>query len=75
VLRRAHPDDRHTTLIELTERGQTAFAASSSVFERSLGELISVLSEEQREELLRCLDVLLAELQRRAGPVEPPSAA
>jgi DNA-binding MarR family transcriptional regulator len=75
VRRRPHPADRRAILVELTDHGAAEGAEATSVLDRVHQELLSVLTPAQQESLLSCLETLLAELQRRAPAVEPPSAA
>jgi DNA-binding MarR family transcriptional regulator len=73
--RRPHPIDRRAILVELTPEGEASCLESGVLAEQINAELLAALSPEQQGQLLGCLEVLLAALQRRAGDGEPPSAA
>jgi DNA-binding MarR family transcriptional regulator len=39
--RRTHPDDRRSSIVELTEQGEAALASAGPVFDRELGRLLA----------------------------------
>ena len=65
VRRRAHPTDRRATIIELTPKGKEQSAAVFDKHIEAVGELFENLSEEDRGELIRLLDLLDSELRRK----------
>jgi DNA-binding MarR family transcriptional regulator len=73
--RRPHPLDRRSILVELTPEGEASCLETGVLAERINAELLAALSPEQQGQLLACLEVLHAALQRRAGDGGPPSAA
>jgi DNA-binding MarR family transcriptional regulator len=66
LLRRVpHPSDRRATLLEVTEEGERTAREEWAEHQRQAGELFEDLSGTERRELLRLLDLLIAELRRR----------
>ena len=58
VRRRPHQTDRRSTIVELTEQGTTMFEEHDRLHMQLTKELISSLSEEQRDSLLHCLETM-----------------
>ena len=63
--RTADPTDRRALLVELTPEGKRAAGGLTASHVRLHAELLGVLDEERRHELLACLEALTAELERQ----------
>ena len=67
VRRLPHPSDRRATLIELTARGREKIAEGYAEYVAVTSELFSALSEEDRWELIRLMDLLHDELEGKSN--------
>jgi DNA-binding MarR family transcriptional regulator len=67
VRRLPHPSDRRATLIELTEKGREKIAEGYPEYVAVTSELFSVLSEEDRWELIRLMDLLYDGLEGKGN--------
>lgn len=56
--RRAHPTDRRSTLVDLTDDGRTKFHTAAKVQVAHLSRLFEQLDEDQNRELARALSLL-----------------
>lgn len=65
VRRLPHPSDRRATLIELTQKGREKIAEGYAEYVAVTSELFSVLSEEDRWELSRLMDLLYDGLESK----------
>ncbi|MGH2749624.1 MAG: MarR family winged helix-turn-helix transcriptional regulator [Actinomycetota bacterium] len=72
VRRTPHPDDRRMLWIELTDRGRALLAEVSHELFPAQAEMMSALSERQRDTLIRLLGKLQTHLQNRSEGVEKP---
>ena len=72
LLRRVpHPDDRRMLLIELTERGRSVLRRSRRTHFPAQTDMLSVLSDSEKETLVRLLGKLQAHMDRRGrGPAK-----
>jgi DNA-binding MarR family transcriptional regulator len=66
VKRVPHPNDRRMLLIELTERGRSVLRKTWAVHFPAQTEMLSVLSDTEKETLVRLLGKLEAHLEARA---------
>ena len=66
VKRVPHPDDRRMLLIELTDKGREVLRRTWPVHFPAQTELLSVLSDDEKETLVRLLGKLEAHLEARA---------
>jgi DNA-binding MarR family transcriptional regulator len=66
VRRIPHPDDRRMLLIELTETGRTVLRKTWRTHFPAQTEMMSVLSDSEKETLVRLLGKLQAHLEARA---------
>jgi DNA-binding MarR family transcriptional regulator len=66
VKRVPHPDDRRMLLIELTDRGRTVLRETWPAHFPAQTEMLSVLSDTEKETLVRLLGKLEAHLEARA---------
>ena len=73
VRRLPHPTDRRATVIELTDEGSRVMDTLYDEHRRSVAELFDALSEEERRELVRLLEVLRAGLAHEDGGCQGPS--
>lgn len=64
----ADPSDRRALLVELTPEGERAAGGLTEAHVRLHAELLGVLDEDRRRELLACLEALTAELERQGYP-------
>lgn len=67
VRRLPHPSDRRATLIELTAKGREKIDEGYAEYVAVTSELFSVLSEEDRWELIRLMDLLYDELEGKGN--------
>lgn len=58
AIRRAHPTDRRSTLVELTPAGATAFARAAEVQRVHLQSLLATLNPTKQEEMAKALNTL-----------------
>ena len=75
VKRNAHPTDRRATIIELTPQGVETCDALFTQHALAVSELFSSLTTDDQKELLRLLNLLGGELERRGIIEEFPRSA
>lgn len=68
VLREAHPEDRRTTLLHLTEQGRKRFLAMAGDHEQWVVSLLAGLDRSAKQDLLSGLGVLKLHLERLNAP-------
>ncbi|MEM9230637.1 MAG: MarR family transcriptional regulator [Pseudomonadota bacterium] len=66
VVRKPHPTDRRTRVIEMTEAGKLAYARTESVFEKTLADLLGSLPKDVRWGLLEGQRRLVEKLSERS---------
>lgn len=64
VARKPHPKDRRATVIEITEKAACEMAQGCSAYRERVSEIFTALSETERQELLRMMDILKAQLNQ-----------
>ncbi|MDQ1513999.1 MAG: Winged helix DNA-binding domain, partial [Microbacteriaceae bacterium] len=75
VERRDDPDDRRSTLLQLTPAGRRALEDARSARAESVGGLIADCTDEELADIRRAVDALEAALLRRAPELGRPAAA
>jgi DNA-binding MarR family transcriptional regulator len=73
VARETHPTDRRANLVRLTGEGQTLFEQAADVHAMRVRELISVLSDEEKNELIRLLKKLSGAAKKNSRSGQLPS--
>lgn len=66
IRRGPHPDDRRRLLIEITDRGRSTLSEACEELFPAQAEMISVLTRQEKESLVRLLGKLQNHLGRRA---------
>ncbi|MDD7939515.1 MarR family transcriptional regulator [Actinomycetospora lutea] len=69
VVRRRHPTDRRSTLVDLTPRGRRVAALMGRLFRDDVGGALEAVPLEHLHEFADLLDRIAAALRRRAGDV------
>jgi DNA-binding MarR family transcriptional regulator len=64
VQRKAHPEDRRTTLLHLTDQGQARFLAMAREHEDWINELLAGLEDSTKQDLLQGLAALKHHLEK-----------
>lgn len=65
VVRRPVPDDRRATVVQLSDKGRTAFAAMAEVHEGWVNELLGDFGKAEAMGMTERLDVLVDKLRQR----------
>lgn len=67
VMRKAHPNDRRATIIEITEKATNELAKGCAIYREKVAEVFSVLNESERKELLRMMEALKSKLEEQSN--------